>query len=59
MPQAHGGNSESSGLSDAFDGLVNHLSTADFNFLKHWDRLIDLEAKASKVVSIFPYNNIE
>ncbi|XP_020085618.1 DNA replication ATP-dependent helicase/nuclease DNA2 isoform X2 [Ananas comosus] len=47
--KAQGGNSESSGLGDAFDSLVNHLSSADFSFLKHWDRLIDLEAKASQV----------
>ncbi|XP_072955528.1 DNA replication ATP-dependent helicase/nuclease JHS1 isoform X1 [Typha angustifolia] len=47
--KAHGGNIKSSGLGDVYDNLVNHLSTAHCNFLKHWDRLIDLEAKASQV----------
>ncbi|GJN01915.1 hypothetical protein PR202_ga19219 [Eleusine coracana subsp. coracana] len=49
MLQAHGGNAETSGLGDLFDSLVNHLTVAHHDFLKHWDRLIDLEARASQV----------
>nr|XP_029123131.1 DNA replication ATP-dependent helicase/nuclease DNA2 isoform X1 [Elaeis guineensis] len=47
--KAYGGSIESSGLGDVFDSLVNHLTVAQSDFLKHWDRLIDLEAKASQV----------
>jgi hypothetical protein len=47
--QAHGGNAATSGLGDLFDNLVNHLTVSHHNFLKHWDRLIDLEARASQV----------
>ncbi|KAK3141673.1 hypothetical protein QOZ80_4BG0336940 [Eleusine coracana subsp. coracana] len=47
--KAHGGNAETSGLGDLFDSLVNHLTVAHHDFLKHWDRLIDLEARASQV----------
>ncbi|KAJ4958932.1 hypothetical protein NE237_026043 [Protea cynaroides] len=43
--KAHGGNTESSGLGDVFDLHVKHLTGAHFDFLKRWDRLIDLEAK--------------
>uniref|UniRef100_J3M0U5 DNA replication ATP-dependent helicase/nuclease n=1 Tax=Oryza brachyantha TaxID=4533 RepID=J3M0U5_ORYBR len=49
MIQVHGGNATSSGLGDLFDNLVNHLTVAHHTFLKHWDRLIDLEARASQV----------
>uniref|UniRef100_A0A453CXH4 DNA replication ATP-dependent helicase/nuclease n=1 Tax=Aegilops tauschii subsp. strangulata TaxID=200361 RepID=A0A453CXH4_AEGTS len=49
MLQVHGGNTATSGLGDLFDNLVNHLSVAHHNFLKHWDRLIDLEARTSQV----------
>lgn len=49
LVQAHGGNAETSGLGDLFDNLVNHLTVTHLDFLKHWDRLIDLEARASQV----------
>ncbi|XP_014751083.1 DNA replication ATP-dependent helicase/nuclease DNA2 isoform X2 [Brachypodium distachyon] len=47
--KAHGGTAATSGLGDLFDNLVNHLTVAHHNFLKHWDRLIDLEARISQV----------
>jgi len=47
--KAHGGNTATSGLGDLFDNLVNHLTVAHHEFLKHWDRLIDLEARTSQV----------
>ncbi|KAL6843952.1 hypothetical protein ACP4OV_026523 [Aristida adscensionis] len=47
--KAHGGNAATSGLGDLFDNLVNHLTAAHHDFLKHWDRLIDLEARISQV----------
>lgn len=56
MQQVHGGNTATSGLGDLFDNLVNHLSVAHHNFLKHWDRLIDLEARTSQV--IFSFSNV-
>ena len=49
MQQAHGGNAATSGLGDLFDNLVNHLTVVHHDFLKQWDRLIDLEARASQV----------
>lgn len=49
MLQAHGGNTESSGLGDMFDSNIHHLTTAHCVFLRHWDRLIDLEAKEMQV----------
>lgn len=49
LPQADGGNTESSGLGDIFDTHVSHLSTLHFNFLRHWNRLIDLEAREMQV----------
>uniref|UniRef100_A0A0D9W8R2 DNA replication ATP-dependent helicase/nuclease n=1 Tax=Leersia perrieri TaxID=77586 RepID=A0A0D9W8R2_9ORYZ len=49
MIQAHGGNAATSGLGDLFDNLVNHLTVAHHTFLKHWDKLIDLEARVSQV----------
>ena len=49
MQQAHGGNTATSGLGGLFDNLVNHLTVAHHDFLKHWDRLIDLEARISQV----------
>ncbi|OVA14827.1 DNA replication factor Dna2 [Macleaya cordata] len=42
--KAHGGNKDSSGLPDLFDPHVEHLTSAHCVFLRHWDRLIDLEA---------------
>ncbi|KAM0935396.1 putative DNA helicase [Dioscorea sansibarensis] len=47
--KAHGGNSESSGVDDLFNSHVEHLTGAYSNFLKRWDRLIDLEARSSQV----------
>ncbi|XP_042406659.1 DNA replication ATP-dependent helicase/nuclease JHS1-like isoform X3 [Zingiber officinale] len=47
--KAYGGDSNSSGLGDFFDDLVGHLTVSHSNFLKHWVRLVDLEAQASKV----------
>ncbi|URE05999.1 DNA replication factor Dna2 [Musa troglodytarum] len=46
--KAYGGNSDSSGLGDLFDKLVGHLTVAHCKFLKHWVRLVDLEAQASQ-----------
>ncbi|KAJ0970838.1 hypothetical protein J5N97_018797 [Dioscorea zingiberensis] len=46
--KAHGGNTESSGLGDLFNRHVEHLTVTYGNFIKHWDRLIDLEAKSSQ-----------
>ena len=47
--QAHGGSIESSGLGDMFDSSTGHLTTSHFAFLRHWDWLIDLEAKVMEV----------
>eukprot|EP01018_Ginkgo_biloba_P039983 Gb_09620 [translate_table: standard] len=44
-----GGNAESSGLGDLFNCHVGHLSSACCEFLQHWDRLIDLEARDSQI----------
>lgn len=55
--QAHGGNKESSGLDDLFDKHVNHLTVAQSKFLRHWDRLIDLEAKVSQVQPFYIEHN--
>ncbi|KAF5744240.1 DNA replication ATP-dependent helicase/nuclease DNA2 isoform X3 [Tripterygium wilfordii] len=43
--KAHGGTVESSGLGEIFHSRVSHLTTSHIVFLRHWDRLIDLEAK--------------
>ncbi|ERN15260.1 hypothetical protein AMTR_s00056p00216230 [Amborella trichopoda] len=48
--KAHGGNMESSGLGDLFNANVGQLTEVQCNFLRQWDRLIDLEAKESQVV---------
>ncbi|VVA90552.1 unnamed protein product [Arabis nemorensis] len=48
--KADGGNTESSGLGDVFDTHVSHLSTLHFKFLRHWDRLIDLEAREMELL---------
>uniref|UniRef100_A0A1J3JLJ2 DNA replication ATP-dependent helicase/nuclease n=1 Tax=Noccaea caerulescens TaxID=107243 RepID=A0A1J3JLJ2_NOCCA len=48
--KADGGNTESSGLGDVFDTHVSHLSTLHFNFLRQWDRLIDLEAREMQLL---------
>ncbi|XP_078162999.1 DNA replication ATP-dependent helicase/nuclease JHS1-like [Carex rostrata] len=47
--KANGGNTASSGLGNVFDDLVNHLTPAHCDFLKHWDHLIDLEAQTTQV----------
>ncbi|XP_010275324.1 PREDICTED: DNA replication ATP-dependent helicase/nuclease DNA2 [Nelumbo nucifera] len=47
--KAHGGNRESSGLGDLFDSHVEHLTSIHFDFLRQWERLIDLEAKVTQV----------
>ena len=49
MFQVHGGSAESSGLGDLFDSNTHHLTTAHRDFLRHWDWLIDLEAKEIQV----------
>ncbi|PKA53054.1 DNA replication ATP-dependent helicase Dna2 [Apostasia shenzhenica] len=43
--KAFEGSSESSGLGALFDSAAGHLTSAHIKFLKHWDHLIDLEAK--------------
>ncbi|KAL1192958.1 DNA replication ATP-dependent helicase/nuclease JHS1 [Cardamine amara subsp. amara] len=48
--KADGGNTESSGLGDIFDTHVSHLSTLHFDFLRHWNRLIDLEAREMQLL---------
>ncbi|KAK2650910.1 hypothetical protein Ddye_018399 [Dipteronia dyeriana] len=48
--KAHGGNTESSGLGDVFDSHVHNLTAAHYVFLRHWDRLIDLEAKETQLL---------
>ncbi|CAA6669719.1 unnamed protein product [Spirodela intermedia] len=50
--KAHGGDSHSSGLDELFNSLVDHLTISHSDFLRHWDRLIDLESKASSVYSL-------
>ncbi|XP_065859442.1 DNA replication ATP-dependent helicase/nuclease JHS1 [Euphorbia lathyris] len=47
--KVHGGNTESSGLGDVFDLSVKHLTSAHGVFLRHWDWLIDLEAKEAQI----------
>ncbi|OWM91537.1 hypothetical protein CDL15_Pgr024861 [Punica granatum] len=47
--KAHGGGMETSGLSHLFDACTNHLTADHYDFLKHWDRLIDLEAKDAEL----------
>lgn len=56
-PQAYGGSIESSGLGDVFDNLAKHLTVAQSDFLKHWDRLIDLEAKESQVYLFYFFSS--
>ncbi|XVE99925.1 hypothetical protein REPUB_Repub03eG0242300 [Reevesia pubescens] len=48
--KAFGGDTESSGLGDIFDSHVHHFSNAHGSFLRHWDRLVDLEAKEMQLV---------
>ncbi|XP_030966740.1 DNA replication ATP-dependent helicase/nuclease JHS1 isoform X1 [Quercus lobata] len=48
--KAHGGSTESSGLGDVFKSHTNHLTVSHSIFLRHWDRLIDLEAKEIELV---------
>ena len=49
MRKAHDGSTEGSGLGDMFDSLVNHLTSKHCDFLRQWERLIDLEAKEIQV----------
>lgn len=49
MLQVHGGSAESSGLGDLFDSKTHHLTTAHSVFHRHWEWLIDLEAKETQV----------
>ncbi|XVF41374.1 hypothetical protein PTKIN_Ptkin01aG0275400 [Pterospermum kingtungense] len=48
--KAFGGDTEGSGLGDIFGSHVHHFSDAHGVFLRHWDRLIDLEAKEMQLV---------
>ncbi|KAK9065396.1 hypothetical protein SSX86_016779 [Deinandra increscens subsp. villosa] len=48
--KTHSGSIEGSGLGDVYSSLVNHLTTTHCNFLKKWERLIDLEANELEVV---------
>ncbi|KAJ4842556.1 hypothetical protein Tsubulata_008498 [Turnera subulata] len=47
--KVHGGGTESSGLGNMFDARVQHLTMAHRVFLRHWDLLIDLEAKETQL----------
>ncbi|WCJ23084.1 DNA replication ATP-dependent helicase/nuclease JHS1 [Euphorbia peplus] len=47
--KVHGGNTESSGLGDVYDLRVKHLTSAHGVFLRHWDWLINLEAKEAQL----------
>lgn len=49
MQQAHGGNTDGSGLGDLFDSVTHQLTNAQGAFLRLWDWLIDLEAKEMEV----------
>ena len=52
--QAHGGSIETSGLGDVFDAHTSHLTVPHCTFLRHWDRLIDLEAREIEVHFLKP-----
>ncbi|CAI0528477.1 unnamed protein product [Linum tenue] len=47
--KVHGGSAEESGLGDVFESSVRHLTAGHHTFLRHWDRLIDLEAKETQL----------
>ncbi|EXB70693.1 DNA2-like helicase [Morus notabilis] len=47
--KVHGGSAESSGLGDLFDSNTHHLTNAHGVFHRHWDWLIDLEAKETQL----------
>ncbi|XP_020577562.1 DNA replication ATP-dependent helicase/nuclease DNA2 isoform X2 [Phalaenopsis equestris] len=47
--KAYVGSYEASGLGDLYDRKTGHLNVVHIEFLKHWDRLIDLEAKTCQV----------
>lgn len=47
--KAYAGNCENSGLGDLYDKIVGHLTVTHHDFLKHWDHLIDLEAKTCQI----------
>ncbi|KAK8672375.1 hypothetical protein V6N13_110747 [Hibiscus sabdariffa] len=59
--KAFGGDTESSGLGDIFDSRVRHFSNAHGVFLRHWDRLIDLEAKEMQLAKneIWRFHNLK
>ncbi|KAF8030733.1 hypothetical protein BT93_D0041 [Corymbia citriodora subsp. variegata] len=46
--KANGGSTETSGMGDLFNAYTNHLTTAHSDFLRRWDRLIDLEAREAE-----------
>ncbi|KAK6919881.1 DNA2/NAM7 helicase, helicase domain, partial [Dillenia turbinata] len=48
--KAYGGTLEDSGLDDAFESHIRHLTASHCDFLRQWDRLIDLEAKEMLIV---------
>lgn len=52
---------ESSGLGNLFDACTNHLTEAHSNFLRHWNWLIDLEAKEAEVgfMNVTPIYNLQ
>jgi DNA replication ATP-dependent helicase Dna2 len=50
--QAQGGTAESSGLGNLFNEKTEHLEESHSEFLKLWDRLIDLEAQELQVCRI-------
>ncbi|CAL1401678.1 unnamed protein product [Linum trigynum] len=47
--KVHGGSAEESGLGDVFESNVRHLTAGHHTFLRHWDRLTDLEAKETQL----------
>ncbi|XP_051146312.1 DNA replication ATP-dependent helicase/nuclease JHS1 [Andrographis paniculata] len=49
--KAYGGSVEESGLGDVYASLVSHLTTTHTDFLRTWERLVDLEAMHVEVVS--------
>ncbi|CAN1195509.1 DNA replication ATP-dependent helicase/nuclease JHS1 [Linum perenne] len=49
--KVHGGTIEDSGLGELFESNVRHITTAHAKFLRHWDRLIDLEAKETQTAT--------
>ena len=54
-----GGTAESSGIGELFDEKTNHLKDSHSEFLKLWDRLIDLEAQELQVYGIQCLNIVQ